>query len=318
MPSPTTSSQRIDHHNDWPKKIEFTAELEFQKKLAEFSGLAPFRTAKLLDVNTEEFHRYLGNLIDGLDALPQRPDYLFDHCFRIIDAGSKLLTGKTKTTHAISEAYLNIFSSDQNCWTDIVNSLCASLPKSSAEYIARRLLDASISKCADSNAIADRARKCLGNPRFSDITKKYAYANYGNSPGKVVSECASFLRLLLKTNIPLSASRKGAKSSAYPNLDLSIQGNLLTPQEKLRFLMSVFLFTMRNERQHGSAVSPFRTSMASLKRYASYYYAMICAYTVSLGVISARARSSIDAQTISTNVSSNLDEFKKFFGANAN
>jgi hypothetical protein len=316
MPSQKTSEQRIESHNDWPKKIEFSAELEFQKKIAAAGGLAPFKTAKLSDVSTEEFHRYLGTLIDGLDALPQRPDYLFDHCFRIIDAASKLLTNKSKTTYAISEVYLNIFSTDNAKWTNIVNLLCARMPKSSAEYISRRLLDASVNKGSDANAIATRARKCLGIHRFTEITQKYSYANVG-APGNAVNKCASFLLLLLNTDKPLPAAKKSGSASTYANLDLTVKSNLLTPQEKLRLIMSLFLFTMRNERQHGSAVSPFRTSKATLGRYASYYYAMVCAYTISLGVISARASGSISATTIEHNVRANLAEFEKFFGSNA-
>lgn len=314
MTSGITSSQRIQSHNGWPEKIDFSAELLFQKKLTEFGGLAPFRTANLANSSSTEFHRYLSNIIDGLDALPQRPDYLFDHCFRVIDAGSKILTGKSRTTYAISEAYLPIFSLDSSCWTHIVNQMCARMPKSSADYMARRLLDASIGKGTDPNAIVARARKCLGGKRFAEITQKYAYAS--SSAGKEVNELGTFLRLLLRTIAPLA--KKSATAAAYPSLDLTLPGNLLDAPNKLRVIMSLFLFTMRNERQHGSVASPFRTSMGTLARYASYYYAMICAYTICLGVISIREPTSITAATILSNLNVNLTEFGKFFGANAN
>lgn len=317
MPILTTSDQRIQSHNAWPKKVEFSAEAEFQKKIATAGGLAPFATAKLADAGTPEFHRFLGSLIDGLDALPQRPDYLFDHCFRIIDAGAKMLTAKTRTTYAISEVYLNIFSTDHARWATVVNMLAASMPKSSSDYIARRLLDASIGKGSDPVAIVTRARKCLGNQRFAEITQKYSYAAAGAAPGSAVNECGSFLRLLLKTETPAKSAPKPGGLLKYPTLDLSAQGNLLKPEEKLRLILSLFLFTMRNERQHGSAVSPFRTSKAKLERYASFYYAMIFAYSVALGIISALDSKSIGAATILQNADANLAEFKKFFGANA-
>lgn len=315
MPTPTTSEQRIELHNGWPKKVEFASELEFQKLLSKNGGLAPFKTAKLAEVATPtsaEYHRFVGSIIDGLDALPQRPDYLFDHCFRVIDAGAKLLTAKSKTTQAIQEAYLPIFSTNPATWTDIVRQLCDAMPKSSSDYIAKRLLDASVLRGTDPHAISTRAKKCLP-VQFAEMTQRYAYT--GTTNGKSVNDCGAYLRRLLKTNAP--ATSKSASASSYPNLDLTVQGNLLSDGFKLRLLMSLFLFTMRNERQHGSSVSPFRTSMSSLARYASYYYAMICAYTVCLGVISAREPTAISAQDILINVNNNLNMFRSFFGANA-
>jgi hypothetical protein len=319
MPSSITSAQRIDSHNSWPKKVGFAAELDFQQRIADAAGAAPFKTADLNDAGTAEFHRYLGNLIDGLDALPQRPDYTFDHCFRIIDSAAKQLTGKTKTTYAINEVYLNLFSTDPGTWSDIVEHLAFNIPMASAEYIARRLLDASIGKGTDPHAIASRAKKCLDSQRYAEITDKYSYGNFPGAPGAAVNACATFLRLLLATKrtSPLPKSKKSANAATYPALDLTVAANTLTSEEKLRLLLSLFLFVMRNERQHGSAVSPFRTSKATLERYASYYYALYCAYAFALGVISARDATTIQALTIFENVQVNISAFKKFFGTKA-
>ena len=317
----STSSKRIEYQNDWPTKIDFSAELEFQKKIEAAGGLAPFKTGKLTNVNSKDFHIYVGNLIDGLDALPHRPDYLFDHCFRIIDASSKTLTKKKKTTFAISEVNLNIFSTGKADWDQIADLMCKHMPTSTASYIATRLLDASLGKGTDAGAIVARGEKCISSKRFTEATKKYTYANY-SGPGVAVNKFASFIRLLLKTSTPLKKTTKNSSSpsastSNFSTLDLTKSANLLSKEDKIQFIITLLLFTMRNERQHGSSVSPFRTSKANLGRYASYYYAMICSYIIALGVVSTGFPKAISSSAILTNAQDNFAEFSKFFGSNA-
>lgn len=65
--------RRVVAHNVLPIATEFRAETELNGKIASQNGQAPFRTIALAINSDPAYQRCAGHLIDGLDALPNRP-----------------------------------------------------------------------------------------------------------------------------------------------------------------------------------------------------------------------------------------------------
>lgn len=94
---------------------------------------------------------------------------------------------------------------------------------------------------------------------------------------------ASFLKPYLSGGI----ATKVKKNNKLGLLDLTNPKSILSTSKRIEFILSLslLLFTMRNERFHGSILSPFMTSKSLIQRYQSYYYAMLSAYIFSLGLL---------------------------------
>ena len=77
-------------------------------------------------------------------------------------------------------------------------------------------------------------------------------------------------------------------------LRLAMQGDTLTlgdvgefrleTTSRARILISLFLYTTRNERFHGSSFSPFFSSAASLRTYTHPYFAFLASYYLLLSL----------------------------------
>lgn len=74
-----SQDQRIQAHNNWPKREEFKAERAFRDRLASKGGDAPFKPISLGKDTDKTYHVCIGHFLDALEALPNRPDQFFDH-----------------------------------------------------------------------------------------------------------------------------------------------------------------------------------------------------------------------------------------------
>ena len=312
---------RVDCHNNFPARVLFKTEEEFQKLVNKNNGKVPFIPISI-DYNDDiTFQTCIGHLGDGLEFLPFRPDYMFDHCFKVIDeAGKKPFPPHYKITTIVKEVGDKLLGLPNNNWGDIIELLLSNIPALTSYYIIKRIFESENLRLINpqdlKGSLAKRARNCFASDQYDELLKKFACDSNGvfsisiALDRKNLSRASGFLRMILK-------GHRGSKSKdpAFPLLDLSIDSNHLSPSKKCEFLTSVLLYNVRNERAHGSTLSPFRTSKSNISRYEGYYYSMLCAYIISLGIFELNGFGGFGSKEIYDCCKDNVTEMNYFFKA---
>lgn len=280
---------RIRSHNVWPVRALSQAEREFSRLVEELTPtlfLAPFQFS---NGNADpDFHRHLGMLIDSMEMLPSRPDHAFDVCFRVVDELAQKLTTRGTITDALSGLGTFVCNNlaSSATWKEAIQEMSESLPPVTGRYLAQRLLD---SFPLAKDPLKSRALGILGQKRYEQFFQKYRTdlptSNTPNEAERLISaannRAGEFLKLLISLRDPYSK----AAHSEYTELDLSKPGSLLSHSDALNCMLSLLAYTARNERVHGSSLSPFRSSKASVTTYASYYFQFHLLYAVSVGLM---------------------------------
>ena len=306
---------RIATHNNWPNRVYFKAEEIFRDRLAKNNGKVPFKTIVLGSDSDHEYQKFIGHLIDGLEALPYRPDYLFDHCFRIIDCGADQLFPPKKGIQGIVQGLDSLLLKiARHDWEMITDALCNQMPLHTRQFIVKRMCSAYFG--TDDNSVLLKARiiDCVGKTFYEEFIDKFSRDGKGG-PAPIPSE-VNFTKAtsLLKLYLSGKAGTRNKKAT-HPSLDLTKAGNLPSVNKRIEFILSILLFTMRNERAHGEVLSPFRTSKASINRYESYYFSMLAAYIFALGVLQLRNMGGVNGASILQCCQDNLNLQKTFFSA---
>jgi hypothetical protein len=273
--------RRVVAHNVWPVATEFRAETEFKNKIASQNGMAPFKTIALATNSNPAYQRCVGHLIDGLDALPHRPDYLFDHCVKVMDLAQRHLAKGKGMRGVMENLPAALLSQDSTSWEEITKQLGQAIPRVAVDLLAKRLLQAYLGQGEKPKQLRDRAETAMGEAFYNAFCKKYTTDSSGNTLqdfGVNIPKAGSFLRLYLSGE---PGTRKKKASAAVLNLTT----NAIPAETRMKVILSLLLFTVRNERAHGAVISPFRTSRANLERYENYYYLMLTAYVFALGTL---------------------------------
>ncbi|MBX6507909.1 hypothetical protein BTW15_21950 [Pseudomonas syringae pv. tomato] len=309
--------RRVEAHNNWPEMTEFRAEIEFKDKLSKLNSLLPFKPIPLGSNGDPDYQRCVGHLIDGLDALPQRPDYFFDHCFKVIDLSKEAVASKTGIRGVMEKLPGALLKIDHTQWESIVDCLATAIPRVTVDFLAKRLLEAP--GILDSqNKLKERATKCLGENFYSAYCGKYL--NPIIESGKTerdgkrpftfhenITKAGSLLRLYL-------SGKAGSRIEAATVAALDIRNTPIKAEKRMQVLLSLLLFTIRNERAHGNVISPFRTSKAKFERYESYYYIMLVAYVFALGSLIVRfPNNSVSSEQVLKGCIENIELQKGFF-----
>jgi len=303
---------RLNAYHQWPQRTKFKAEEKFDSCLERNHNKIPFETAKLgkpLDNNQSV---YIGHYLDGLEALPHRPDYMFDHCFRVIDSSSKMRYPKKGLKGVAQGLGKELVKAAPAEWKVITDSLCRNLPAPTLMFIVRRMCESYAPQNDASKQFSGRVVDCTGQLFYDEFIKKFSVdQSKCITPipsGELLQSASSFMRLYLSGTVGTQKRR-----NIYPSLDLTNPKNILTDARRIEFLLSIWLFTMRNERAHGSALSPFKTSKSSLERYESYYFSMLACYIFSLGALSISNPHMIRASEIESCCLSNTALQNNFF-----
>ncbi|MGX1125239.1 hypothetical protein [Pseudomonas sp. HLS-6 TE3448] len=303
---------RLNAYHQWPHSTKFKAEEKFDLCLEQNDNTIPFVAAKLgrpLDNNQSI---YIGHYLDGLESLPHRPDYMFDHCFRVIDSSSQIRYPKKGLKGVVQGLGKELIKSAPAQWRVITDSICRNLPAPTLMFIVRRMCESYVPQDDASKQFSGRVVDCTGQLFYDEFIKKFSIDKSKNiipiPSGELLQSASSFMRLYLSGTAGTQKRRNTA-----PVLDLTNPKNILTDVRRIEFLLSVWLFTMRNERAHGSALSPFKTSKASLERYESYYFSMLACYIFSLGALSLSDPHMIKAAEIEACSLSNTTLQRNFF-----
>lgn len=304
--------ERVNCHNKYPELVQFKAERKFKEKLDKAHGVIPFQPIQIGYGDDPVYQTCIGHLIDGLEFLPYRPDYMFDHSFKVIDeAAGYYFSGKgiKGIVQGLPAKLLNHSRAD---WEAIVDLLGKNIPLMTCRFLVKRICEAHFLTDRNSEQFKDRTGSCLGAQFYDEFINRFALDNDGQLTGNISSEQinkgASFIKLYL-------SGKKGTKKikSSYKCLDLTKEINVPSHNKRMEFLLSLLLFNMRNERAHGAVLSPFRTSKSSIERYQSYYFAMLCSYIFCLGALDLRGFGNVPASSILICAESNLKLQTRFF-----
>lgn len=304
---------RLNAYHQWPAKSKFKAEEKFDDCLKLSDCNTPLKTATFgLPLDNKE-SIYIGHYLDGLDALPYRPDYMFDHCFKVIDNSHQVRYPGLGLKGVTQGLGTELATNSPAHWKTITDHLCKHIPNPTLMFIVKRMCSSYGAKKGTKNyQFAGRVNDWIGQNRYAEFIKKFSIDDDSNivllPDGNRLESACSFLRLYL-SGTPGSKKRPGIPVT----LDMTDAKNILTLNKRLEFVLSIWLFTMRNERAHGTALSPFRTSKASIERYESYYYSMLAAYILSLGALSISAPHLIKASEIEACCITNTQLQNDFF-----
>ncbi|WP_067707683.1 hypothetical protein [Erwinia sp. ErVv1] len=313
--------QRVDCHNNFPNRVLFKTEEKFHKLIEKNNGSTPFKPIKLNYDTDKTFQTCVGHLGDGLEFLPYRPDYMFDHCFKVVDeAGKSHFNSSSGVKGIVQGIGEKLLAAEKKDWSDIISSLCSVLPVITARFIVKRIFESEeirIASPRDKKAsLAKRAKACFNSQQYEKFIDKYIFKEkegkrvyckeLAENP-KVQLNAAKFIIMLLN-------DMEGKKiKSNYKELDLTIASNHIPINKKSEFITSVILYNIRNERAHGSTLSPFRTSKSDISRYQGYYFSMLCTYIFSLGLFQLRNYGGISASEIKSCCIKNVSLQKDFF-----
>ncbi|PMS29884.1 hypothetical protein B0G57_1419 [Trinickia symbiotica] len=290
--------ERVNSHNDWPQITLFKAERKFHELLEKKRPVKLFQQAKLRHEDNPDYQKMVGHFLNGLEALPERPDYLFDHCFTVIDRGASSLFPGKGITGIVNGLGNRLIAHSSTEWESIIDSLTRAMPLSSYRYVAKNICEAQLGCNAYSGPIVERVRKFFEPARYHQFIEKFVFGA-GLTTSKPISheavqQAANFLKLYASGSL----ATKRTCAPAFRKLDMSDSSNLLSPAQRAHFLLSLYAFIARNERAHGELLSPFRTSKADLKRYESYYFLATMTYTFALGVLELRGWGGITSAEI--------------------
>ncbi|WP_341269890.1 hypothetical protein [Morganella morganii] len=308
--------ERVNCHNDFPKRILFETETKFEELIDRNHGLIPFTPIKIDYNDNVIFQTCIGHLIDGLDFLPFRPDHMFDNCFKVIDkagrAQSSSSTGIKGVVQGIGNKLLNL---PNNCWGDIIDLLSSNIPISIIHYIVKRIFESESfrlkgGKRSHGSWLANRTECCFHPDQYNEFIKKFAFDSNGtiSLDKNNLLRATGFLTMILKGH-----TGSKVKDPAFPLLDLSVASNHFPQNKKCEFISSILLYNMRNERAHGSTLSPFRSSKSTISRYEGYYYSMLCAYIISLGTFELNKFGGFSSKEVYDCCRKNINMIRDFF-----
>lgn len=311
--------ERVNCHNNFPNQFLFETERKFKELIDKNCGVTPFTPIKINYNDDFIFQTCIGHFIDGLELLPFRPDYMFDQCFKVIDLAGKSQFPSSKGIKGIVQGLGNkLLKLPNNKWVDIINLLSLNIPISTASYIVRRIFESESIRLKNNDdhksRLAKRAKDCFISGQYDEFIRKFTFDSNGMFSSKIaleptnLSNATKFLLMMLRC-------QKGhkPKDPTYPLLDLSNVNNHFLPNKKCEFITSILLYNIRNDRAHGSTLSPFRSSRSNIDRYEGYYYIMLCAYIISLGIFELNKFGGFTSSEIYNCCHDNINKIKKLF-----
>lgn len=248
-----------------------------------------------------------------MNTLPFRPDQTFDNNFKVIDDAGRAIFPRGGTKKAL-EKLSNKLSINQSLdWQNIIDILTENIPLMTCRYITKNILEAHKDNSFEGRKFQDRIEKCLGKVEYAQLLNQFPSTPTPTSnPTSLehLKSASSFMRLYLK------GKKTNQSNKCYPSkLDLSKASNVLSYAKRFDILISLFLYTMRNEKAHGASISPFITSKSTFERYENYYFAMLCSYIFSLGVLSLRGFTGLNSSNILDCCRENVKIQKHFFNS---
>lgn len=273
--------------------LERRSQLPIERAFAERVGQKSdtfFKPVAVNDLDSVTFHRELSYLVDAFDSLPWRVDIAFDSTWKAFELETKEVYGgnatdRLKRTAGVVES-------------SIVEQLCDSIPVQSCEYLFKRLVSDVVDESVE-HGLKNRILHSTDQP--IRMLLDHLQLTYGSGSAESRRKGALLLRRALRGE----------------TLKLGeVAGFRLETISRARILISLFLYTTRNERFHGASFSPFVSSAASLRTYTHPFFAFLASYYLLLSVwLDTRPQAlSMNRDGLLRSLVDNLDTAVEIFG----
>lgn len=280
-----------------PREL-FSIEEIFMKRV-EAKTNTFFRPIQIGELNSVEFNRQLSYLIDAFDSLPGRVDIAFDSTWKAFELETREFAPRQNITdrlRTIAEAV------DK----DVIDLICSNFPVQSCEYLYKRL----ISDVVDKNVnygLKNRINYSKNNQQICQLLE-HLELKYKKGSSVTRRNGALLIRRALE-----GEQLKLANSSGVTFVTLG-------SNSKTQILISLFLYTARNERVHGSTFSPFISSAASLRTYTHPYFAFLATYYLLISLWKRKHPQVLilNQGSVITSLKENIEIARKILGSNWN
>ncbi len=306
MNNPAFKNKRIEYLNNWPNSEAF----EIEKKYCSFvsntkleSGTI-FKPFQLFANDDEEYNKVISFIIDALNQLEVYPNFSFEFIFKAYDCIQDKYHTDIKTITDKNKVLCD------NELSDVINrnarlnasfqNLLRVIPVTACQYLYLRITDHNndnqpykrvTTDISGSNSLDSQKRREI----VDAIESKYGLGDYPTT----IRKASLLYRFILKNN--------------SVNIDKTYS---ICTSDKLHFLMSGFLYTMRNDIMHGSSMTFTKSSLASLRTYASSYYAFLLLYyfTIILVIEAFKGDYPNDVyDKLAENIDENIDLYMRLF-----
>lgn len=321
MTSSTKSFSQMRHEyiKNWPNVQPFEVESNYENKILLFKeeGNDLFLPHPISYSSDKDRNIAISFIIDALDVMPKHPNFAFDFTFRAFDQYSGKLFGE-KTLKGTLKRSINQWVALINSNNDakvFLNKLLENIPQITTQYLYTRIFkEYDGSKPAEENEgfllkrLLDREMKnkkwVANDAKMKDVIeltfKKFGFDGLDYSD--TIRKGSRFFRAYFnKDSVELPISDK-------KNVKISVE-----LVDKLHLLVNGILYTMRNDRAHGSSSSSFKSSTASLRTYAHNHFCFISIYfLLHLLMIDPTSNEIDDLVDV---MNKNVDNYVKFYRA---
>ncbi|WP_288483544.1 hypothetical protein [uncultured Novosphingobium sp.] len=286
-------SLRISAFNNWPAETVFPVQDQYLKLLKERNSPVPMVCGSLLEVEDPEFHTYVAYILDGLDALPTRPDWAFESFYIPLELEMKrikLANGNINSSRFLE--YKAFLGGLDSVTTDTLASFIALAPLQTCEFVAKRILDA-VNTANEEKQLYNRAKDALGLQLFTSFRAKYGT----NGDGTNIRKAGSLIQLILKGK------------------QIEIGGIVFNTNsiDRIGILSTFMMPSMRNDRFHGNVFPSFRSSAYKLKNYAGAQFSATSTFLLTLVAIAIRWPESLSEDNLRSVIDKNSNLFLSIF-----
>lgn len=298
--------KRIDYLNNWPNIEPFEIEKLYYEKVEQLKILKKtiFFPFPLKSEEDTEYNKAISFMIDAIEELERYPNYAFEFMFKAYDVFSKIVYSQNITDR-------NKWLCD-NKWSVLIESntelknamqlLLESIPMKACQYIYTRICD------RDSMAYKRLTTEFGGGNNntnrkniIESIENKYGY-DYTNYSTSIRPASALYRFMLQNDEIKVNSSKFS-----------------LSMRDKLHFIISGYIYTLRNDTMHGDNISITKSSKTNMSTYANNYYAFVFMYYLVIILMLDRYGDNYDMdiyKELADNIKKNVELYKELFGNN--
>jgi len=299
--------KRIEYLNNWPNVEPFEIEKQYYENVKNLKSLRNtiFIPFMLNSEDDTEYNKAISFAIDAIEELEKYPNYAFEFMFKSYDSFSKI---------ACPNNICNI--TDRNRWlcdnkwgfliestpelNDAIQLLLKSIPMKSCQYLYNRMHD------RNSRAYS-RVTKEIGGGTdnanlkniIDSIENKYGY-DY-STYAKSIRPASALYRYMLKNN------------------EIDVNGNkyFVSIRDKLHFIVSGYIYTLRNDTMHGNNISITKSSKTTMSTYANNYYSFLFIYYLVIMLMLDKYDDHYNInkyKDLAQNIEQNVGLYKELFG----
>lgn len=296
--------KRMEYLNNWPNVEPFEIEKQYYEnvKTLKSSRKTIFIPFLLKSEENSEYNKAISFMIDAIEELEKYPNYSFEFMFKAYDAFSKIVyfDNITDRNRWLCDNKWALLIEDSSELKDAIQLLLKLIPMKSCQYIYTRIYD------RNSKAYT-RVTKEIGGGRdnsnrkniIESIENKYGYDYHIYSTS--IRPASALYRYMLK------------------NEEIDVNGSKYTVSmcDKLHFIVSGYIYTLRNDTMHGNNISITKSSKTKMSTYANNYYAFLFMYYLVIILMLDQYSSDYNVnkyKELAQNIEQNVELYKELFG----